>query len=280
MMMMSMMSSAPAVTHRPVAALLAEAESKYMAHQNALADAEEVKSTDTVKYAELIKAAEAIEDMAVLAIEQYIPGKNTLKAEEMPGGYVVLVDNVLHSMWSGVDTSMNQENVSTMNGKYMYKAYVKSASTKTYQLETLGFYGDSGDKDEDFHMTYNDGMNRRYLRFCNCQKVQLQGFLHSDIMGILGSIVNSVEINITLIPNQDSIRLQTLAREKYVRLFIDDVVLCVCKHQMSREVVMAHRKVMENTPASYPFMRIEVKTYNVHTGETEVIIENPYLSDL
>ena len=152
-----------------MAALLEEAESKYTAHQNALADVEEVKATDTVKYAELIEAAEALEDMAVLAIEQYITRKNILKAEEMPGGYVVLVDNVLHSLWNGVDISMNQEKVSMMNGKYMYKACVESvlnnsASTKTYQLETQGFYSDSGDKDE---------------------------------------------INITLIPNQDSICLQT-----------------------------------------------------------------------
>ena len=39
-------------------------------------------------------------------------------------------------------------------------------------------------------------------------------------------------------------------------------------------------QVMENTPASYPFMMTEVKTYNVHTDENEVIIENPYLSQL
>ena len=67
----------------------------------------------------------------------YIRGKNTLKDEEMPGGYVVPVDNILHSMWSGVDFHINQENVSTTNGKYMYKVYVESvlsnsASTKTY----------------------------------------------------------------------------------------------------------------------------------------------------
>ena len=120
-------------------------------------------------------------------------------------------------------------------------------------------------------------MNRRYLRFHNGQKVQLQGFLHSDIMEIQGSIVNGVEINMTLIPNQDSIHLQTLAGDKHERLIIDDIVFYVCKCQMSKEVVVAHHKVMENTPASYPFMRMQVKTYNVHTGETEVIIKNPYL---
>ena len=49
---------------------------------------------------------------------------------------------------------------------------------------------------------------------------------------------------------------------------------------MSANVRCPHHKVMENTPASYPFMRTEVKTYIVHTGETEVIIENPYLSQI
>ena len=207
-----MMSNVPAVTCRNVAALLAEAESKYTAHQNALADAEEVKSTDTVKYAELIQAAEALENMAVLAIEQYVTEKNTLKAEEMLGGYVVLADSVLHSMWSGVALSMNQENISMMNGKYMYKACVESvlnnsASTKTYQLEIQGFCGITRDKHEDTHTTYNDGINRRYLRLHNGQKVQLQGFLHSDIMGTQGSVVNGVEINITLIPNRARSRI-------------------------------------------------------------------------
>ena len=65
-------------------------------------------------------------------------------------------------------------------------------------------------------------------------------------MEIQGSIVNDVEINITLITNQDSICLQTLAGDKYGRLTIDDIVLYVCKHQMSKEVVVAHHKVMEN----------------------------------
>ena len=54
----------------------------------------------------------------------------------MPGGYVVLVDNVFHSMWSGVDISINQENVSMTNGKYVYKAYVESALNNSASTKT------------------------------------------------------------------------------------------------------------------------------------------------
>ena len=63
---------------------------------------------------------------------------------------------------------MNQELISTTNQKYVYKAYLEtvlnnSASTKTYQLETQGFYGDQGDKDTDFRQTFNPDMTWRYM---------------------------------------------------------------------------------------------------------------------
>ena len=33
---------------------------------------------------------------------------------------------------------------------------------------------------------------------------------------------------------------------------------------------------MKDTPASYPFKRTEIKTYNSVEGQTEIVIENPY----
>ena len=129
---------------------------------------------------------------------------------------------------------MNQELVITTNQKYIYKAYIESVlnnsvSTKKYQLEAQGFYGDQGDKDQDFRQTFNPGMTKRYVQFKDDKKVQLMGFLHLDIMGIQGSIVNGVEININLLPKQDNIRVQAFGQNTYGQLIVDDVVLYVCK---------------------------------------------------
>ena len=44
---------------------------------------------------------------------------------------------------------------------------------------------------------------------------------------------------------------------------------------MSKEVVVAHADVVKDTPASYPFKRTEIKTYNGVKGQTEIILENP-----
>ena len=53
-------------------------------------------------------------------------------------------------------------------------------------------------------------MEECFVTFCNGNKVELMGFLMSDIMGTQGAIDNRVEISITLIPSTDSICLQHL----------------------------------------------------------------------
>ena len=102
-------------------------------------------------------------------------------------------------MWSGVDITMNGELISTTSQKYMYKSYIEtilnnSHSTKGYQLKLSSYFGDDRDKDEDYLMNWNKGMEQRHLHFCNGQKVEMIGFILSDIFGIQASIVNGVEI--------------------------------------------------------------------------------------
>ena len=231
-------SSAPAhiTTRSQLATLLEMVETKYAEAQEAWTDAEALKA-DKAKYDDAVAVAETVKDIAVQLMKNYITAKRRLKFLDNLTGYAVLIDNVLHSMWNGMDVFMNQEQISTTSQKYMYKAYIEtvlnnSASTKTYQLEMQGFYGDQGDKDSDFRQTFNPGMTWMYMKFKDDKKVQLMGFLHLDIMKIQGSIVNGVEININLLPNQDNICVQAFGSNVFGKLIVDNVVLYVCKWQM------------------------------------------------
>ena len=210
-----------------------DAEAKYAEAQTACANADAQKY-DQAKYDETIALAETVEDMAVQQMKNYIMAKRRLKFLDNLDSYAVPVDNILHMLWNGVDIIMNQELVSTTNQKYRYKAYIESvlnnsASTKQYQLEMQGYYGDQGEKDQDFRQTFNPGMTKKYMQFKDEKKVQLMGFLHSDIMAIQGSIVNGVEININLLPNQDNMCMQAFGQNTYGQLIVDDVILYVCK---------------------------------------------------
>ena len=180
---------------------------------------------------------------------------------------------------------MNGELVSMTNQKYMYKSYFEtvlnhSHSTKKYQLKMSGYFGDSRNKDINFMQNWNKGMEEHFVTFRNGNKVELMGFLMSDIMGIQGAIVNGVEISITIIPNTDNIHLQSFKNNTYRRIVIDDKNMYVCKRQFSKEVILAHSNLMQITEASYQFKKSEVRAYNGYKGNTEVIIENPYESKI
>ena len=189
------------------------------------------------------------------------------KKERLYQNDLVPINNVLHSLWSGCDITMNGELISTTNQKYMYKSYFEtilnnSHLTKKYQLKMSGYFGDSGNKDVNFMQNWNKGMEECCITFHNENKVELMGFLMSDIMGIQGVIVNGVEIGITMIPNTDNIRLQSFKNNTYGRIVIDDIYMYVCKRQFSKEVILAHANLMQTTEASYPFKKCEIRAYN------------------
>ena len=102
--------------------------------------------------------AKGLEDLSVWGLQQYLEAKYELLQCRGEDGAIIPIDNVMHSMWSWVDATMNGELVSTTNQKYMYKSYIEtllnnSHSTKEYQLKLSGYFGNDGDKDE------NDLMN-------------------------------------------------------------------------------------------------------------------------
>ena len=184
--------------------------------------------------------AEGLEDLSVRGLQQYLEAKYQLLQDWGEDGAIIPVDNVLHSMWSGVDITMNGELVSTSQ-KYMYKSYIETIlnnthSTKEYQLKLSGYFGDDGDKDEDYLMNWNKGMEQRHLHFCDGQKVEMMGFILSNIFGIQASIVNSVEIGITLIPNMDIMHLQSF-RSLIGNLVIWSSMTYICMYARDNSLI-------------------------------------------
>ena len=174
--------------------------------------------------------AKSLEDVATLSMHQYLSAKHMRRKERLYQKDLVPIDNVLHSLWSRCDITMNGELVSTTNQKYMYKSYFEtilnnSHSTKKYQLKMSGYFGNSGNKDVNFMQNWNKGTEECYITFCNENKVELIGFLMSDIMGIQGAIFNGVEISITVIPNTDNICLQLFKNNMYGRIVINDIYM-------------------------------------------------------
>ena len=128
---------------------LVEAECRYIKWQRAWTSFK--NETNLQEKAKERVLAENLEDMALLNMHQYLSAKHLRRKERLYQNSLIPFDNVLHSLWSGCDVTMNGELVSTTNQKHPYKSYFEtvlnnSHSTKKYQLKTSGYFGDSGNK--------------------------------------------------------------------------------------------------------------------------------------
>ena len=276
----------PLYTNKEIAGFLDDAMYRYHQADTARRRAEKArKANREEEYLHLMTVAEGTQDAALNAMAKYLQAKHQHRKIVGLDGAIVPTDNILHSMWNGIDVFMNGEQVSTTNQKYMYKSYIEtvlnnSASTKQYQLHLNGFYGDEGNKDEFFNLSFNHGMEKRFHKFMDGKYTHMMGFLMSDMMNIQAAIVNGVEIDIVLIPNLDNIRLQTFGEKRYGRMVIDQILMYVCKRTFSKEVILAHTSLLEKEEAVYPFKRTEIRAYNGNKGNTQVTIENPYESKI
>ena len=155
----------PVLTNTEISRLLEDARKQWTKAETAKERANLAKINNPSEFERLQTYAEGMEDMAVLSMTQYMQAKRAHNEVEMLDGAIIPVDNFMHSLWNGVDVFMNGELVSTTNQKYMYKAFIEtllnnSATTKKYQLENIGYFGDNGDKDQFYNLTFNNGMEK------------------------------------------------------------------------------------------------------------------------
>ena len=224
--------------------------------------------------------------VAEQAVKKYYEMKKKYLEQADAIKCIIPIDNVFHSMWSDVEVYMNNTKVNDSNRLYMYKAYIEtllnnSNSTKIFQLQSLGYYGDKGNKDQFYGFSFNDGMSKRHQKFKNNRVNELSGFLADDVMGVNAAIVNAVRTVIKLIPNYENIRLQTFGVGKvYGKIVIDDICMMVCQRKMANEVLLAHNEIMQEKPASYPFKKAQMAIFHAKKGDHNISISNPYESKI
>ena len=84
-----------------------EAECRYVKWQRVLTSFK--NETNVQEKAKKKVLAESLEDMATLSMRQYLSAKYMRRKERLYQSDLVPIDNVLHSLWSGCDITMNGE---------------------------------------------------------------------------------------------------------------------------------------------------------------------------
>lgn len=195
------------------------------------------------------------------------------------------INLLLHSMFRQVDVSLQQRHLSS-GCNYPYKSMMDvllgyGADAKSTQLQSHLFERDEDTMDAaDPANGENVGLTRRSEGFIGSKEVSMEGPLFVDMMCTQQRyILNGVALSIRLWPSKNTFRLMRAVQENdgaEHKLKITDASLRVCLVTVSPEVIMGHNETLKKTPAIYPYMRSEVKTYTIPEKHQQMTLDDLY----
>lgn len=206
-----------------------------------------------------------------------------LKADGSPPGndHAALINLPLHTLWSQVDVSLQQKLISPATNNYCYKALLETVlsydkGAKESQLQAAGYYKDTANTIEASQPITggNAGLSARYGLTKDEATADFIGPLHADICQQNRLLLNGVEVQIKLWPANSQFCLMSASDTAEFKVDIVDALIKVCKVTVNPSVTLAHSKILETTPAKYPYERSEIKTYTIPAGNFSFKAEN------
>ncbi len=192
---------------------------------------------------------------------------------------VAPVNMTLHSMFSQVDVSLQQQPVSEVGPNHAYKAYfdVLLNTKSVEEMTCMLFYEDTPMHfdDTDALSGSNGGLTNRFHYTNLSRTTDLIGRLQTDICQQDRLLLNGVPINVKLWPSTDAFRLMAADKTEGYKLNIVDAALKVCTVKVHPGVLLGHAEAIQKSPALYPFMRSKVKRFAVAKGQFSFTDDKP-----
>jgi hypothetical protein len=198
------------------------------------------------------------------------------------GADVGSVNLWMHSLFSDVSVSLNENLVSPPTSLYPYIAYIEillsyGPAAKESQLTGVMWYKDTPGH-QDKRTTDNKGFTSRKALTAQSKSVQMMGKLHLDLFCQEKYLLNHVDLKIKLRRSRDVFAL--MADADNYKIIMKDLALFVRNVQLSPAVRMGHVKALEKTSCRYPIRRVEVKVDTVPRGNMNYVQDNMFLGQL
>lgn len=200
------------------------------------------------------------------------------------------INNLMHSLFSQIDISLNQKTVSSSNNTYPYRSYIETLLSYGYDsknsfLSSVLFYPDTPGKFESQRYVKEDvkgtseaninyGLQKRYELTKDGVICDMIGHLHCDLFNQDKFLINGVEMGVRLIRSKDSFCLMQPRDAIDRKVIIKDIALLVRRVKVSPTVLINHAKSLSQTTAKYPISRVEVKSFILHSGINNETLDN------
>ena len=195
------------------------------------------------------------------------------------------VNNLLSSLWSQVDVSLQQQVITpSVSTNYPYKAYIDTLLTSGTDdqggwLQGQLFMkdinlGSSGSNDPIFGTNPWLAVRSQYFR--ESKIVDMEGPLYMDICQQTRLILDGIPLDIKLYPKPEPFVLISSNLTPNYNMKILEVVLKVCMVHVSPGILMGHSRALDSKPAQYFLDRSDVKTFAIPQGQLVLTVEDVF----
>lgn len=202
---------------------------------------------------------------------------------------VSIVNNFMNSLWQQVDCFIGDTQITTSLQTYSIKSYIEtmigfSNDSKKSFLSGAGWFSD-----ELWDTPHKPNtMRTKYIKHVSPSGVlpdkdreistgriyDLYGKLNLDIAFQGRAILGGCKIRIKLVPNPVEFYMMCSDDKIVPRTEFIEVSLNLSRARVSQDIVFAHHKALEITPARYPITRSPVTTTTINAGTLNTSLEN------
>ena len=203
---------------------------------------------------------------------------------------VAPINNTLHSLFSQIDVSLNDVNVSSATTTYPYRAYIEThlnygTDAKKSRLQAAMYSIDDNlivsNPIPDSSSARNMGLKRRH-GICTAKPTfDMIGPLHVDVFNQSKYMLNGVTMKVRMTRSKDSFVL--MAKSDVTESFKVDILsakLFVRKLKITPSLCLAHERIIQQKTAKYPITRVECKVIHLPQGQKSFTHDNLFLGQL
>ena len=203
---------------------------------------------------------------------------------------VAPINNTLHSLFSQIDVSLNDVNVSSATTTYPYRAYIEThlnygTDAKISRLQAAMYFIDDNltvsNPIPDSSSARNMGLKRRHGICTANPTFDMIGPLHVDVFNQSKYMLNGVTMKVRMTRSKDSFVL--MAKSDVTESFKVDILsakLFVRKLKITPSLCLAHERILQQKTAKYPITRVECKVIHLPQGQKSFTHDNLFLGQL
>ena len=189
---------------------------------------------------------------------------------------VVPVNNLVQSLFSQVDVSLNGKMVSSSSNTYAYRAYIETLLTfgkaykkifltnyMWYKDDTAGHMNDIGDE--------NVGTMKRSNLTAHEKKVDMIGYLHDDVFRETRLLPLGVTVKVRFVRAIEQFSL--ISTRAGYKTEISNAIVYVKKCKVNPEVCLALASVHKKNNMYFPIKRVDCKVFTIPAGSLSAFKE-------